>query len=230
MRSCDRVGQQCASPAPAGGDSNQTPSPVSVSDTDHSRSASPASQAQRATPRRPSSPVLTGGNVAVLAIHAARPTERRTRRAPEARRRALLDCLHPAGGVDDRPTFRVECAEAGDFLGRKMPGEVGEDLTGMQGERPYTTRSAASVEPEGEERIRRLGLPVGGPLVVAARQEVDVVKVDAGDLMPAGRHGDDTGALFGEEARDRRSGGNAPGGWWRTVPRGPVRRGTEAWP
>jgi hypothetical protein len=61
--------------------------------------------------------------------------------------------------------------------------EVGQDLAGVQREGAYAVFLSAPVEFDGKEDIGRLGLSVGDPAILGSPLEIDIVEVDAGNLM-----------------------------------------------
>src|SRR5262249_58552896 len=67
--------------------------------------------------------------------------------------------------------------------------EFGEDPAGVDREGPDPLFAAPPVEFDGEQRVRRLRLPVGRPLVVSPPLEVRVVQINRGAAVSDGRQG-----------------------------------------
>src|SRR5579859_7816186 len=81
-----------------------------------------------------------------------------------------------------------------------MALERGEDAAGMYRERPYAGVARQRIEVQREQRVGRLGLPVGRPLVVSVL-ELHVVPADRRAPVPERGQRDDPGATVVRESR-----------------------------
>src|SRR5207244_13599376 len=85
--------------------------------------------------------------------------------------------------ADARLALRIEPAERVHLLARQVLLEPRHDAAWMNGVGRDAGRAAATVEPDGEERVRGLRLPVGAPLVVRATLEMNVVELDGREAV-----------------------------------------------
>ena len=95
-------------------------------------------------------------------------------RRPGGGRRALLRRLEV---VVDQVALVVDPAEPLHLLAGHVPLQRGQDAAGVHGERADARILGQRVQVHREQRVRGLGLAVGGPLLVAVG-EVDVVPPD----------------------------------------------------
>src|ERR1700676_2865115 len=118
-------------------------------------------------------------NVAILAIDASQTSELRAGRAPDLRRRTLLDGLEALGRIDDRGTIVGERSETFQGVVREMLGQPGfENAPGMNRESTHTVFLATSVKFDCEQDVGRLGLTISRPRIVGTALKIDVVEHD----------------------------------------------------
>lgn len=95
----------------------------------------------------------------------------------------------------------VQCVEGSDLLGRQVTGKIREDLTRMQGKCPDTLLATLPVQCQREERVGRFRLTVGDPFVIRSTHEINVLKIDASDLMASRGHLNDPRRTRSDECR-----------------------------
>lgn len=125
---------------------------------------------------------VQGRHVAILAILAtdsAHSVQRRACGAPVAGRSALMDGLHAAGGIDPR-TPSLSMASKPAISSALRRSESGRDEEKDADAVPLTPL----VERDRKQRVGGLRLPVGYPFVIGARLEIDIVEINARNLMP----------------------------------------------
>ncbi|MDB5561543.1 MAG: hypothetical protein JWN11_961 [Hyphomicrobiales bacterium] len=100
-------------------------------------------------------------NVAILAIDATPAHQLRAGGTPNAGRGALPHRLQVAFGIDAKCAVSIVRIKGLDFRVREAAGEIGENGAGMKREGADTVRFATAVQPECEQGIGSLRLPIG---------------------------------------------------------------------
>src|SRR5258707_5969387 len=128
------------------------------------------------------------GDVAVLAIDTAHAVKLRTRCAPDAGRRPLLDRLQAFRRVKDRLPVLVNNARRAKYLRREILRETrADDAARMQGEGTHTVRLGPLVQRQREGNIGRLRLAIGHPRTIVAVLKIGVLEHDRSEERRVGK-------------------------------------------
>ena len=108
-----------------------------------------------------------------------------------------------SGGLEERIQLAllVVPAQRRLLVHREMPLQRRADAARVHGEGAHAAPAAERVEVQGEQGVDRLGLRVGGPLVVVAAHEVRIGEVEPAARMSAGRERHHAGLARGHEQR-----------------------------
>ena len=123
------------------------------------------------------------GDIAVFTIDPRLAVEQGRSRRPQGRRRPLLGRLEALLGQLRRLTIFTQPAQCDHLLFWQMPLKRGEDAARMDRKGQTTTVAKTPGQPVRKQRVRRLGLTIGPPLVVGGFLELNIIPQDVRNLV-----------------------------------------------